>query len=419
MSERRRIGNAWLRVPDTDDALFVDREELSEDLLAQLRDAITEGLRSTRILVTGERGVGKSIFTRHVLRRLREERPRSTVVVVVEGRYLGYRDFLGQLAKTLAQQVRALSPGAPLRFWTEFLGLLAASSQLRASDLEARAERLGMTISLGADVGGTGEVAALGAKLASRLGASLSWETTRSLQRTTERTVTVTDELLHDGITATLERLAEEKLDVVLFLDDVDQLTGVSSEDAALGAFRRFLDLTPALTLVHIRRELMIEELRRENPLTIEVGELPPSARLDMLRRRLELSKAPPRLQADDWAAIEALAHRTGNPLVLLQWMQGLLLTQAPPFAGWEGKEARLRIVQAGYPMPGLSDDDLDELARLGGADGRLPDLEQLEEKLGRDAVDDLRRLGAILPVRRLQPGSGLRLAPALSLLRG
>ena len=51
---------------------FVDREEKKEELLNQLRAAVgNPDIFIQSYLITGERGVGKSIFTRHVIKQLK------------------------------------------------------------------------------------------------------------------------------------------------------------------------------------------------------------------------------------------------------------------------------------------------------------------------------------------------------------
>lgn len=210
----------WLKPKSVDTKLIVNREAEIKDLAKRLTQFREEGQREAHLLVTGARGVGKSIFTRAVLARLETADPAAFVSVVVDSRGAAFRPFLNTLARDLVAALRrkGLVDRAALAKWLDQLELLANSTQIRTSQIQGKNNRYGVDATVGAD-------------LLVKLSGRFAWEESRNSNVGFETTVTVTDTILHDAINATLVRLTEADCPwfVVLFLDDLDQIKRPSS----------------------------------------------------------------------------------------------------------------------------------------------------------------------------------------------
>ena len=74
-----RVNAAWLDPVSTDPALLVNRAAEIEDLFQRLEEYREAEKHNANLIVTGPRGVGKSIFTRAVLSRFAAAHPTQVV----------------------------------------------------------------------------------------------------------------------------------------------------------------------------------------------------------------------------------------------------------------------------------------------------------------------------------------------------
>ena len=425
-----RVNAVWLQPISTDPRLLVNREEELDDLVHRLEELREAQLREAHFMITGARGVGKSIFTKAALARFEQKHPDQAVCLTVDSRGLLYRPFLNRLANTL---VEAIKPRAEkfkrlgIARVLEQLALFANHSQITRAQTDTVARRYGADATLGAD-------------LFLKLQSKLTWEETRSLGQTVQSSLTVTDDLLHAAITATLERLAEDdsRWMVVVFFDDLDQAAPTDREEDVAMLFRHVLDLRPCVSLVHFRTEALVENVAREATEKIDLKPLTPQVLFELVRRRLEAATEAVRKQfppTTDWSAVERLAARSGNPLVFLKWVHGLFRSQPwPPPESWTDPASLARLVFAVDPLNGATPDLVRRLVEtVDRCDGGRLDATIVREDLLRGCavtdpgkargltaqeIDDLAKLHVLLPKHRFQPTLGYRMQPVLDLLR-
>ena len=418
-----RLGAAWGRSTSVEPADLVNRDAERDQLLRILEDyrstAIethTASAREARILISGERGVGKSILTRRVLADFEAGHPGQVIAATVDARSLHYRAVLAEIAKALVTRVQpqAEKHRPELLPLLSYVGLLATHSQVQKSQTESIQKKFG----IGAGVGVEALV---------KLTSLFNWEETRQLSATVQATLTVTDSLLHTAIDLLLGELAQSPWFVVIFYDDLDQaLAGTGSEEI-LSLFRRVLELRPCIALVHVRTECCVENLGREITENVEIPGLDGKGLAELLRRRLESAPAEARQvlgSEENWRVIHQLAGLTQNPLVFLRWVTGFLRTQdVPPADGWATDAALQSIISTAAPVQGF---DRSVVSKVVAVIDGLPRwssrqaLQGLGDKAGFTGqdIEDLEKLGLLVPRYRFRPEGEIYLEPVFNLLR-
>lgn len=427
-----RVNAAWLQPVSTAPELLVNRDAERDDLLHRLHEFREAGIRDAHVLITGARGVGKSIFTRVVLRDFEREGRDAVITVTVDGRGLRYRSFLKRFANNLADAIRPraeLGRRTVFQAWADHLSLLANNDQVTRGQTDTVTRKYGVDATASTDV------------LLYKLQGRFAWEETRSLGQTIQTTLTVTDDLLHAAIVATLERLTAKDSPwfVVVFLDDLDQAAPGDRENDIAPLFAKVLELRPCISLVHFRTEALVENVSREAAEKIDLRPLEPVVMIDLLHRRLDAATDAVRRQfpaSTDWSAVESLAKQTGTPLVFLKWVHGLLRTQDwPPTDLWKERAELLRLVFSADPFNGVEPELMQRLVDVvdrcdAGIKDRAIRRDDLERGclvtdrvpagsgLTPQEIEDLIKLNVLLPRHRLQPTLGFRLQPVLDLLR-
>ncbi|HNC97080.1 MAG TPA: ATP-binding protein, partial [Myxococcota bacterium] len=93
---------AWVAPKSVAPQHFVNRSRDVRRLMGILEDLCSAGTAGAKILVTGDRGVGKSIFTRHVIDRFGQDHP-EVLTLVTDARGITYPTFLQSLARELVK----------------------------------------------------------------------------------------------------------------------------------------------------------------------------------------------------------------------------------------------------------------------------------------------------------------------------
>lgn len=428
---RKRVNAAWLQPVSTDPSLLVNREDELEDLVARLEELRDAQIREAHFLIAGARGVGKSIFTQAALAKFQKKYPDQAICIRVDSRGLRYRPFLNKFADYLVEGVKPHAEKGKrteLLRWLDQLALLANQHQITRAQTETLGRKYGADATIGAD-------------LLYKLQSKLSWEETRSLGTTTQTTFLVTDELLHAAISATLERLAQpdSRWLIVVFFDDLDQIADIDHEADVATLFRQVMDLRPCISLVHFRTEALIENVTREATERIQLDALKASTLFELLQRRLTGATETVRNQFPpntDWDAVKRLAERTGNPLVFLRWVHGLLRSQPwPPPPTWTDAKEIARLIAAEDPHNGADDELVRRLVEIvdrcdGGRIGVTVRREDLmrgcastearppKHGLSEQEIDYLVKLQVLLPKHRYESTLGYCIKPVLDLLR-
>lgn len=408
-----RVNAVWLDQLSTDPRFLVNREREVADLLAILAEFKQAGRKSGQILVTGERGVGKSIFSRTALARFAAS-DANVIAVEVAGRGLSYRRLLDEIARRLVAAViaKAEKVGKPgVTHAMEQLRLLVGNSEITGAQTE------GVTRQYGAG----GEI---GSDLFLKAKSSFTWQQATASATTSTRKLLVTDEVLADAIQAALEIIADKTpWRVVLLFDDLDQTTGSDSEAEVADRFRRVCEFEPCISLVHFRTEAMVENVRREVGEMVELQGLSGATLVEIVRRRLQdqTEEVTRQFRSEDgWAEAEKLATATSNPLVYLRWLHGLLRTAGwPPVGGWATSDGLASIVRQTAQTPGA---DIRLIRRAvaafdAAASQALTEAELRAGGLSAEDITDLKKLELILPKQRFKVGGSYVLQPVLTLL--
>lgn len=428
-----KVGSVWINPLSTSPADLVNRTREREKLLGRLEEYLDADSPEARILVTGDRGVGKSILTRAVLEEFAAQHQDRVVLILVKGRGVDYRDFLKAFALDLARLVRPYAgrwTGRGLGRWLDELTELAQVAQITRSQTDSTGSKVGV----GTDFN-------VGSDLVAKLAAKFSLEATRSLGVTKQVALTVTDEVLHEAIMHTLERLrtATTPLTVVVFYDDLDQAFSSGQGDVEAG-MQRVMELQPCIAVAHIRSESLSANVRRVITDEVMVDPLPREELVSILRKRVSVAKRDEVREAfaepGRYGPFEQLAAITGNALAFLRWSKAMLvLWGAEVPTDWHSDRNLREIALEATPIGGIDAKILVELAHLVDAcalkdhgDGcRFDDLVRgapascvapTSPPLTRNELTQLESLGLLLKRNQFAERPVYRIEPTLDLLR-
>lgn len=427
-----RLPTPWLDPVGVDPALFVNRTEKVKELTDLLGDLVEYKQRKELIVVSGDRGIGKSIFVRKVLHDLRQAARSDLLLLVVDHRGSDDRAILKHFIRALLEAASPLAlkriPGATswTTEWLDPLGtLLHAGDRLVRATVATKGKEHGVAAELGG-----GLWAVLQAKF------SAQWKEKFEQSQRVETSLEITPEVLHTSICAVLEKMAE-LVSVVAFFDDVDQATGMENAETAKNTFRAVLDLVPCIGILHLRTEVAgFPDFRREIRRTVKLEGLTNDELRQLFRRRMEVSGPHRRVLElpNALAAFHALMGATDNPYTFLRWADGVVASHDPwpPKPGWdtapELRRVAIRSLNGPNPDAGL----LDRLGEAIDAFGRERGFGADDLKRGRLAVDGrnstaglteaeikwLRRYDLLIPIDRFDEDAGLRIDPMLRLIQ-
>jgi hypothetical protein len=427
------IGAGWVQPTSIDTRLFADRDRERRQIEDILDDLLRSGTRRQRIAIYGDRGIGKSILTSAALTSFAARHPDRVVRVVVNGRGIAFRQSLKALAGELVKGVKPMveglgAKGDVLLRWLDELALLAHNDQIS----EEQVDEVGSQHGIAAQIGG-GLFGLLKGE------SSMSWQKSRQRSLRAGRVQTVSDDLLHTALTATLQKIHDETdFMIVVFFDDLDQAY-TDDIHAMKPALKRILDIDPCVGLVHVRTEMLFDDLRREMDDSIEVGPLEAQGLLAILMRRLSHAPLEDRIAFEKSGIPDAarkLAGATGNPLAFLRWVHAFLRSgEWPPASptSWQEAPSLLRVVARASTSAGIEDELLCRLScvadRCLRADGQKILKEDLRRGFREGCCDDGRgisqdeldlfvRTGMLVPRDRFREEAGYRLDPTLDLLR-
>lgn len=418
MPRPQRTSVAWLKQLSTSPAHLVNRVDELDELSWLLKDYLDNGVRDGRIMLSGQRGMGKSILGRAVLEAFMAANPEQVIGLHVDARGMEARSTLNQLARQLVERTEAKGSEDPeLGRYLDELRVLANNNQVNKTQLDAIATKYGVFAEAG---GGT---------LVARLRARFTWERTRTDSTAVALVQTVTYDLLHAAVVGALELIAEKGFTTLIFFDDLDQAKSANEDGGAPEAVMRTIALRPALGIVHMRSEAMFDDVRREIEHEVSVGGMGPAVMWQILEKRLEETPNDELKKQVEAAksALTQLATGTDNPYVFLRWVTGTLRAHRLPLPrDWdehlgEAVQARAiprdllekvaRVVDACTFNGACSESDL-------GLGKNKLDPNPASESLSEDELRLLRRADVLIPVNRYDPASLLRLDPVLDLLR-
>jgi len=303
-----------IRPDDYEDIrLFVPRDEAE-----QVRQILTAFLDNPgtprRLLVTGERGVGKSIGVRAALARLQEERRDFFPITIPGDRCTNVRHLLVTAAETFSQRVRELFPrDKDLLKQASHLPDVLRPDQITRGEFHRRGREIeGLTET---DYGLLNFIKArLGIRGA--LSDERGMEETATIPMDNPRRIQLLAEMLHNVA-------RQKKRQPLLFVDNLDQIT----DKERIEEFLRYLLWLEDLPIViTIRSEFVSADMLREHRHPVRFGRLRNKELMAILERRLKFAcpDAQELRQAGLLAVAQGLARVTGNPLAFLRWLEYL-----------------------------------------------------------------------------------------------
>lgn len=370
------------RPTDVRPELLVDREDAAEwlehSISAYLADRDPE--QGQGFCVLGSKGVGKSILTRAVLQKLKEVHAATTLFVEVDCRgVLRQRKVLKQIVEQVHAELfkmnRYGSPGAS----RELLASAAVLKTLAGFDQVERKTVHEHLTEFKAAAGTSGKLLEF---IASEFQISLS----RRKQDVVEGKVMLDDDNIREALLLLLRdiRLAHEDLDIIIYLDNIDEL----DHDAYWSPEGRERVRVQTLGLMQLwrapvglvlnMRTYYSSILLREVSKRLELGPLDDATLEQILARRLQNEPPPVQeaLGSQRWQDRRgALARVATTPLSYLMWFEFLAERIKDP------EERSLTDLLLGFARTHAATVSPDVLRQIAGA------FEHAEATVSRDGV--------------------------------
>jgi len=276
--------------------------------------AFLDGAGRPRLLVTGERGIGKSIAVRAALAYLEEERRDFFPIIVPGDRCTTVRHLLVTIADTFSQQVRELFPDdKDLLKQASHLPDMLQPQQVTRGEFHRRGREIeGVTET---DYGLIGFIKA-------RLGVRGALSAERGGEESAA--IPIDDTFRIRLLTQVLGIVAQKKKRTpLLFVDNLDQI----AEKERIEEFLRYLLWLENLpVIVTVRSEFVSADMLREHREILRFGPLNRKQLLAILERRLEVDcpEAEALRKTNLFTIARGLTKMTGNPLAFLRWLHYL-----------------------------------------------------------------------------------------------
>jgi Cdc6-like AAA superfamily ATPase len=311
-----------------DENHFVDRKDKKQELLTQLRAAVGDpDIYTQSYLVIGERGVGKSLFTRHVLTQLKAEFSGDTAFVRVDGahQHNGFSGIMHDLLSRLIDELEQLDKTAtssasriPPRIYDElrFLRTLLGYTEVSIKRVHDSLTQYNLKI----DVSSPKSVVPF---LVSRWGL----EKKISDQDVLEMKQRLDISTMCEAVCRVLESLAEHRQKVVVFIDDLDQVYGLSEsyiEDAET-MFKHLHRVHSCILIVNLRDYYLSANTAREYHSVFNLQGLDHQALGEIVDSRLGNAPNKTEIEKKIGPLRDTLVQKTDNPLAFLTWCHWLI----------------------------------------------------------------------------------------------
>lgn len=297
--------------------LFANRSALREELSRMLASFLEPGAPGqARVLVRGQRGVGKSMLSRAAIADVvRELGPLS---VVVDGARTGHgpETFLRELARRLAQEAIRNATDSFVRDFAQFLLRFANATRVQTKQVRSWTSAL------------TGSLK-LTDKLSDLLGVEFGIGGSKTHSLTSEdladRTVDAT--LLQEMIQAFLSDSLSRNQTIILLLDNLDQVGYAEIEEDVRRVndlARYLLGLRGCVVVANLRTEFVSADLRKLQSNVVEVPGMQPAELMEVFASRAK-ARGEETLGILDKGGLLDLAQRlstwTNNAWGFLVWM--------------------------------------------------------------------------------------------------
>jgi Cdc6-like AAA superfamily ATPase len=395
--------------PSTIDPLFLvnrkdDLDWLVGAIADYLRDPSPTARRSLAFCIVGEKGVGKTILTRAALRQVRQDYSDRAIFVEADCRYFhSAMAVIDALAKSVVEGLDDLrSTGTPVSN-----ELMCTAQVLAALTRFGTPQKLSVVsqhlVQFKAAASLKGEQALLKAL---RLDFQVSVDVSSSTSQQLSGEVTFDEMRLCKALVALCEDIREADIDVVLYIDNMDELAhhyqtpedrAKVKRDTNTLLLLRDAPIVFAVTMRTYYSGILPRELTNRRKL----GRLAPGELLAILERRLEPERAEVKRAVDDSAVkatLAQLAKVAPTPLAFLMWFKAFFeagaLAEDKLDQGVESfletsystvpVEVWRRIVAA-FPKPESAIGRAALLAACGGNEAELSQIVDLQGVLPKD----------------------------------
>lgn len=394
-------------------ALFANRSALREDLTSMLRSILEPGAPGhARVLVRGQRGVGKSMLSRAAIRTVVEEL--GPLYVVVDGARTGHgpESFLRQLARELAHEAIRNALDAAVKDFAQLLARFSNATKVHTKQVRSWTSTFTAALKL------TDKLADV---LGVEFGIGGSGSKSQVAEETSERVVDAM--LLSALIQAFLTDSMSRGQHTLLLIDNLDQVGYAEIEEDVRRVndlARYLLGLRSCVVVANLRTEFVSADLRKLQSFTFEVPGMKPEELMEVLAARAKL-RGPDTLQHLKEGGLLEIAERlstwTNNAWGFLVWMAFLDYERIERPVTDEQIYALMKSYTARYHT-GVVWEELETLGRLFSGDfASFRTAEELEKAgVSAEMRDRSVKYSALVPDWLLSPDRYM-LAPGLHFL--
>lgn len=394
--------------------LFADREELLAELIATLNSHIEPGApRQGRILVRGQRGIGKSMLTRKAIAEVRASY--GPLTVTVDGQRTGHgpEAFLRQLAKDLSAETLENATDPVLQQSAEILHRFATVTQVTVRQVHEWARSLKLGVSMGS-------------RFLDRFGFEFAWQratgATRKLEETHSRDIDA--DLLRDLIQSLVLDCHHSDQAVILLLDNLDQVGYAEIEEdvrRVTDLARYLLGFEGCVVVANLRSEFVSADLRKLHSLPLEVQGFTSEQLMQLFDKRVDKRGPGAREKLEKGGLVEIarrLSGWTDNAWAFLTWL-AFLDYQRIDFGADDTAALRGLLTRfAEQNHVGVRMDEMEELGSAYAVHGRgfLTQGELSAHGVSDELIERATRYGVLVPDWLLSPDRYL-LSPTLCFL--
>jgi Cdc6-like AAA superfamily ATPase len=360
MTDSKEPTLTWCFRPDDYHTLqlFADREQEADLLGRALTNILAPGATGDgRILIRGDRGVGKSILTRKALDRVKLELAALFVEVDASHTPRGPEAFIRTLAEELAREAVQNVTDEELGNSAEILYRLSGATKVSVSTVQEWSRELKLGGSLKS---GLADLVQL------EFGLARATRRSRKVEESYERQID--QSFLGKLIQAFLTDCHRYDQKVVLFLDNLDQIGYAESvEDMTqiMNLAREVFGFRDSLVIANLRAEFVCGDLRKLYSQEFHVKGMTSEQLASVARKRIATSSNRPVLEEAGFEQIaQVLSRWTDNAWAYLNWL-AFLDFQPIDFApdDEEGLRRALRLF-AEQRFAGLDPTQFEALAR-------------------------------------------------------
>jgi Cdc6-like AAA superfamily ATPase len=363
-----------------------------------------KGIKRRRLLVHGERGIGKSICVRAVIYEIISKRDDCFVVIVEGNKCKNPRDLLREISDVLSEQIKQnFSADKDLLIHTSHLTEIIKTDCISRSNLRRHASEI--EASAQHDVGLLDFI-----KL--KLGIRGAIKDEEGIEESSE--IIIDDsfriKLLKEVLCGINKAKNKEPL---LFVDNLDQITE-SEKVVDFIKLLTYLDEIPVV--ITMRSEFISTDIHKEHKTPILFEPLESRLLMEILNKRLSPCPEKEKLLDTELLQIASdLSNQTGNPFAFLSWIEYLCWHTNLKKANYinELKEGYIRTHHATIK------DEVEKVAKWyleNNISNANRDNLKKELDIDDDDIDIFERQGIIIPDDILRPKDSRRytLSPML-----